>query len=232
MSNDEMNEEELRALLKPRREPPQTRVTGHWCIFTEKDCRALTLALREKIPNVVFLFEQKEGFEDGYHGYFQVSGLEECANQPYRSAKAEVIVPETPRDVKRLCGKPIPNGISPFPPFSFSLILTTGAYPKTRPDGTKYESRGLTNMYGNYYPSDRDTANFLRRTWRIAGKITHNRWDKVDEETGKRIISKNDLGRWCGFDALRWCQESKDRVLEGRYRPSADWSMPDSPYYD
>ncbi|MFT5439955.1 MAG: hypothetical protein ACI9MJ_001822 [Alphaproteobacteria bacterium] len=231
MSDDEMNEEELRALLKPRRAPPQPRVKGRWSIFTEKDCRAFTLALRERIPDVAFLFTEDGDVRNSHYELFQVDGLEECANQPYQSADAVVIVPESSRDVERLCAEPLPKGINSLPPCSFCLILTTKAYPGTRPDGTTYESRGLTNMYANYFPSDRDTANFLARVWRIAGKITHNRWDEVDEQTGE-ILHENVPGHWCGFDALRWCQESKDRVLEGRNRTSAGWSMPDSPYYD
>ena len=232
MSDDEMSEKELRALLKPRREPPQTRVTGRWCIFTEKDCRAFTLALREHIPDIAFLFETEDDAPDGHYRYFEVGGLEECASQRHQSATATVFVPETAQDAKRICAEPIPKGVGRVPSYSFYLILTTGTHWAKRRNGTPYEGRGLTNMFGNYYPSDRNKANFLRRIWRIAGKITHNRWDEFDRETGRRLISRNDLGRWCGFDALRWCQQSPDRMFEESYRTSADWTMPDSPYYD
>ncbi|MFT5439956.1 MAG: hypothetical protein ACI9MJ_001823 [Alphaproteobacteria bacterium] len=225
MPTTDPDEKALRDLLKP------ARVKGRWSIFTEKDCRALTLALRERIPDVAFLFTKDGDVYDSHYEYFQVSGLEECADQPYQSADAVVFVPETSGDVERLCAEPIPEGVDRLPPCSFSLILTTRKYQRTRLDGTKYESRNLTNMYANYFPSDRDTANFMARVWRIAGKITHNRWDDVDVETGK-IEYENTLGRWCGFDALRWCQESKDRILEESHRTSASWSMPDSPYYD
>ncbi|MBT5458360.1 MAG: hypothetical protein HOK82_17285 [Rhodospirillaceae bacterium] len=231
MPNTDPDEEELRALLKPRRAPPQRRVKGRWSIFTEKDCRAFTLALRERIPSVAFLFDKKRAVGDKFFEYFQVDGLEECANQPYAFANATVFVPETAQDAKRICSEPIPKGVSRLPPCSFRLILTTQKFQRTRSDGTTYQSIGVTNMYANYFPSDRDTANFLARVWRIAGKITHNRWDDIDVETGE-ILYENFPGRWCGFDALRWCQESKDRVLEDSHRTSADWSMPDSPYYD
>jgi hypothetical protein len=62
-------------------------------------------------------------------------------------------------------------------------------------------------------------------------KISTNKLKQIDENTGRQIWPKI-AGPWCGFDALRWCNEREDRVLAGRYRPMNDWEMPASPYYD
>jgi hypothetical protein len=79
--------------------------------------------------------------------------------------------------------------------------------------------------------SDRAAARFLARVWRVSEKISTNKVREIDEDTGRTIWPRIS-GLWCGFDALRWCRESENRVLNWRYRPIDDWEMPDSPYYD
>lgn len=222
------DEEALRALLKPRRRPIHPRVKGRALVFSEADCRAFTRVLRERIPDVAFLFQRE--IDEDHHGYFQVAGLDECHRQPYCFAKATVVVPDSSRDVERLSTESIPNGVDRLPHFTVSLTLSTKVFPDTHEGGAAYENRSYSNMYANYFPSDREYANFLARVWRMAGKISTNRVADFDDRTGR--TNQDARGYWCGLDALRWCQGSEDRYLTSRYRPRDDWSMPDLPYYD
>ena len=221
MESDELSEEALRAMLKPRRYPPQSRTKGRQWVMTSLDIRAFVRILRERFPSILFAAPDRRDPDLPWN----------LLCQPWQSTREVygVVPDDSWRGEKHEFR--LSNGsivIGPYFRFERSGLAYFPEAPKTQSDGNLRDSY----LQGGYMPSDRETARFLARVWRASEKITTNKVKEIDCETGRTIWPCITGGPWCGFDALRWCQQSDKRVLEGNCRPTDDWVMPDSPYYD
>jgi len=222
MAYEDMDEAALRSLLRPRRSPPLPVTKGKQWVMTDTDLAAFTRILRGRFPSIRFLETTDVMTDDGkklrrplewptdaeFEAYAIVPGDGLGHKTEFRLTTGEVV--RGPYFRLRRCH--LARWRDPQPPAVNGNLLES-------------------IMQGEHARSDGDAARFLARVWRAAEKISVNKVKMIDRETGATIWPRIH-GPWCGFDALRWCREEENRVLNSSYRPTDDWVMPDSPYYD
>lgn len=209
-------EVELRRLLRPRRQPPNPSVKGLQWVMTGADFEAFGRVLCESFPSIVF---------------YELIGPRDCPQ--YRKitmlANATNILGFIPPP--DWCAEDFPAGDPRVRKIKlrFTFWRSNPTYSASNESGHRIEFLRDGAMYANYFRTDGDTARFLRRVWRASEKITTKLVKEVDL-AGRTLYVERQYDRF-GFGALRWCQEDPMRRLNLRYRPTDDWSMPDSPYY-
>ena len=218
------DEQVIRDLLKPRRAPPSQHGKSRQWVTTEKDVRAFTRIIREKFPTVIFLYD--EILDEVTRQPVQIEGFEHGITK-----EVYAVIPDGTWDPEKYFGSTQPLGVMTRPRRHFNMFVFTSAHKGRTPDGRTYEDLGESLLRGYFYKSDRDQIKFLASVWRAVGKLSTQTIKHMNFETGQ-VCDESTKRGWYGFDALRWCQESEDRVLLGCDRPTDDWTMPDSPYYD
>lgn len=225
MTDDELSEAELRRMLQPRRRPPQPVIKGRQWVMSERDIAAFVNILRERFPTIVFLKAEPVG--DRCSKWELVPDPVRAAGDIYAN------IPDGDWDAEAYCAQPSqPWGSSPEKSFSFWGLYTPVIRKPNNGRIIECLSQGVVR--GGHARSDRETARFLAQVWRITAKVSTNKVEvkEIDEATGRTVRSRRIPFLWYGFDALRWCLERENRVLEWHYRPPDDWEMPASPYYD
>jgi len=218
MAENELDEAELRRLLRPRTRPPVPAVKGLQWYMTGVDYEALGRVLRERFPTILF-YELIEP-EVGPKYWKKITSLAHAQTVDGLIPPPDWNVEELPADDLRmrqirLC---------------FTFWRLPRAYTVELESGHRIEYLRNCAMYANYMRSDVDTARFLGRVWRASEKITTKLVKEVDG-AGHTLNVERRYERF-GFDALRWCQQDPIRRLGEHYRPTDDWTMPHSPYYD
>ena len=225
MTDEDLSEAALRKLLRPRRRPPQPVVKGRRWVMSERDIAAFVRILCERFPMIVFLKGKSAGERQTKWDLVpDPVGVHE---------KVYAVVPDGDWDAAEYCAQPRqPWGSSPEK--SFSFWIPNGPFIHRLDSGRVIESLGQGTLGGGHAKSDRDTARFLAQVWRITAKVSTNKVEikEIDETTGRTVGSRRIPLLWYGFDALHWCLERDNRVLDWCDRPPDDWEMPDSPYYD
>ena len=222
MANREISEAELRAMLKPRRTPPQpVRKSRQW-VVTDRDIAAFAKLLREKFPTMVFL-RRKDA--DEQETEWHVLHCPACSG-----GYVYAVLPSEGWEAEAFCARP-PHLRGSFPDTHFWMFGSRTPSFRTQKSGRVIEEREVSFMQGWHLRSDRETARFLRRVWRLSEKLATSRVKLIDAETGGTVHPELDR-QWYGFDALAWCQQRLDRVLDGNCRPTDDWRMPDLPWYE
>lgn len=222
MADKKMSEAELRTLLKPRRLPPQPVTKGRQWVMSDRDIAAFVKLLRKAFPTIAFIRLVNAGEPDakwelvpcpaGRDEVYGVAGPEGWNAEEF-CAQPRHLRGSLPETYFRFCGSGEPRV-------------------HTQDSGRVIENLHLSYMQASHLRSDREKARFLARVWRLSEKIATNRIKLVDKETGGTTYPSAKDGQWYGFDALAWCQQALNRVLDGHCRPTDDWVMPDSPHYD
>ena len=225
MADDELSEAELREMLQPRRRPPQPVVKGRQWLMSDQDIAAFVRIVRELFPAIVFLTAERVG---------ERRIKWELVPDPVGvNEKIYAAVPEGDWNAGDFCAQDS-QPLGCLPKKSFSFWANFGPYTEKLDSGHVIESLNQGTLGGGHARSDRDKARFLARVWRAAEKVSTNKVEvkDIDRETGRTISNTRHTFIWFGFDALRWCLARENRMLEWRYRPTDDWEMPDTPYYD
>lgn len=82
-------------------------------------------------------------------------------------------------------------------------------------------------MVGYWDKGDEEAKAFVSRVFRIASKLTTNKFRWVDAETmrpGPDVASATH--EWAGYDAIRWAHERRNNYLI-RYNKPADYDFGD-----
>ena len=100
-------------------------------------------------------------------------------------------------------------------------------------NGRETEFMSFGWLRANHLRTDKETARFLAAVWRISAKISTSHVKQMNPATGETLEEDRDMyiNRY-GFDALRWCAERENRMLDFDCRPTDDWVMPQLPCYD
>lgn len=96
---------------------------------------------------------------------------------------------------------------------------------------TKRVTRFESTLLGYHYRTDPDRKALLRKLWRLVDSIAEREVKEIDRLGRVTDRLRPHMTRF-GYDALRWCQQDASRRLLDWHRPTDDWQMPESPWYE
>jgi hypothetical protein len=223
----EAEEAELRKLLRPRKRPPIPKQPNLWLgrhiVMTQRDVDAFVRAIHARYPSMVFLERRSFRDDDGFR----------LVERPLANDRFVTgVLPDGDWSAAACCaleeGAP---GQASFPETCFEFEVDGEVRDHEFENGRKFRTRHHGYLRGTYLRNDKETLRFIRSILWISRKITTNRLKVLHWQTGETRWP-SESGPYCGFDALQWCLQSPYHAIDGHYRPTDDWVMPDSPWYD
>jgi len=215
---------------------------GRSLVFTQKDEAILSEALRTEFPQIVFLDGQSwlAGTPRAIYGIEQSEGVTAAVPVPDGFGSPED-VHTLPRSGPDICVRARGR----------ALVIVRSSW-EWRPGRSEEEDRrfafdpptlGSGQVGARWDSNDRSSADvdaFLRRVWRILGRLSTNRV-KHGTPLMNQLTSGSDYRRmaevrggmsWAGHHALQWCAAGGSRrMLDGCFRPCDDWAPPQDPWY-